>query len=118
MANIPTNYPSGSTDEQIQQAVKELSEDIMKSQANINTVLAFAPLIQLGQNEIQKRILEKSVKTAHKSERTAIVVASFSIVLSLIAIFFSYLSFASDEKWQKDETRLLNEINNSLQRFK
>lgn len=114
MATIPTNYPGGSTDEQIQQAIKELSEDIVKSSANINTVLQVAPLVQLGQNELQKRIVEKSSKTADKAERIAIGIASFSIILSLVAIGFSYVSFKSDENWQKEEARLLGEIEKEI----
>ena len=114
MATIPTNYPYESTDEQIQQAVKELSDDIVKSEANVNTVLQLAPLVQLGQNELQKRILEKSAKTAEKAEKTAIGIAGFSVVLSLVAIWFSYLSFKTDDNWQKEETRLLGVIGQEI----
>lgn len=114
MATIPTNYPYESTDEQIQQAVKELSDDIVKSGANVNTVLQLAPLVQLGQNELQKRILEKAAKTAEKAEKTAIGIAAFSIIISFIAIGFSYVSFRSDENWQKEETRLLGEIEQEI----
>ncbi len=114
MATIPANYPYGSTDEQIQQAVKELSDDIVNSAANINTVLQLAPLVQLGQNELQKRVAEKSAKTAEKAERIAIGIAAFSIILSFVAIGFSYASFKSDENWQKEETRLLGETEKEI----
>lgn len=108
------NYPSGKTDEEIQQMVKEFTNDIAISAGNINAILQLAPLIQLGQNEIQKRIVEKSAKTADKAQRNAMYIAGFSVILSFVAIGFSYAAFKSDENWQKEETQLLNEIKQEI----
>ncbi len=76
--------------------------------------MQLAPLVQLGQNELQKRIVEKAAKNSEKAERVAIGIATFSIFLSFVAIGFSYVSFRSDENWQKEETRLLGEIEQEI----
>ena len=110
MANISKNYPSGSTDGQIYQVIKELSEEVLNSGANINTVLQLTPLINLGQNELQKRILDKSSKEVSKLEKIAIVIASVSIILSAIAIYFSFQSVKSSKRWENNQIELLEQI--------
>ena len=116
MANIPKNYPSGSTDEEIYQAIKELSADVLNSGANINTVLQLTPVVNLGQNELQKRILERSSKETSKLEKIAIVIASVSIILSAIAIYFSYQSVKSSERWENNQIELLKQIRDNAKR--
>ncbi len=55
MANLPRNYPYGCSDRDISKAIKELSDDVLGSGANINRVLQMTPSIALGQNELQSR---------------------------------------------------------------
>ena len=116
MATIPTNYPSDSTDEQIYQVIKELSGEVLNTGANINTVLQLTPLINLGQNELQKRILDRSSKETSKLEKIAIIIASVSIILSAIAIYFSYQSVKSSERWENNQIELLKQIRDNTKK--
>ena len=114
MAEILNNYPTGCTEEQINQIVKELSSSIVTSGGNINSVMQLAPLVQLGQNELQKRIIEKSVRNSERAANIAVGLSIFSVLLTLVAIGLAYLSFQSDEDWKKEETQLLTSINKNL----
>lgn len=58
MATLPAGYPHECTDEQIRSTIASLSQDIVNG-PNINTVLQLSPLISLGQNELQRRLVEK-----------------------------------------------------------
>lgn len=66
----PPNYPSGSTDEEIHRIIKEYSQAIISSGVQINSVLQFSPIILLGQNELQKRTIEKMQKVNEKNLST------------------------------------------------
>lgn len=43
------------TDKEIKKFIKGYSKDIYESRANINTVLALSPLVQIGLQELQGR---------------------------------------------------------------
>ena len=110
MASIPQNYPHGCKDEEISQVIKELCDDILKAGANINTVLRLTPLVELGQGEIQKRIIDRSAKTSGRLATIAIIVATISVVMSGVAVYFSYVSITSSAVWQTEQLKILREI--------
>ena len=105
---IPPNYPTGSTDEEIQRTVGELSQEIITGGANINTVLRFVPLINVGQAELQSRVLSSSNQTTaklHKEvkelkniteqySKSSEKFSSASKKLSIAAIILAVLSLA------------------------
>jgi hypothetical protein len=68
MANVPTNYPVGSSDEEISQVITELSSEILVGGANINSVLQFTPLITVGQSELTKREISRMVSAINDVE--------------------------------------------------
>ena len=107
---IHKNYPSGSPDEEIFVVISDFSKRIVDSNFNINTVLQLSPAIQLGQSEIQKRILERSAKETSKIQKLAICIAIISLLFSFIAIYLTYLNIRSDQVWQTNQINLLKEI--------
>ena len=70
-------------DKEIEDSIKEYSEEIFKSKAGINTVMRFSPLIQLGQTELQGRQTKR--------------VTCLSIIVSIVSLFIAgtalYVSF-------------------------
>jgi hypothetical protein len=97
MANIPANYPHGSSDEQILQALSELANDVVQSGANINTVLRLGPLISVGQTELQTRQAKRLAEQLHgavetfrtssdKASRTLIDLTRTLVVLTVVLV--------------------------------
>lgn len=87
--SIPSNYPHGCTDEQIRQALVDLSSELISG--HINDVLRLSPLVAAGQSELQARIAERgsqelqaAIDTFRVSSEAAsrkIVVLSWVLVL-------------------------------------
>lgn len=135
MATIPTNYPSGCTDEQISLSISELSKEILDSGGDINIVLRFSPIISLGQTELQKRILErnqaitvslqtevkrlaeiteKNIASSEKFSKSSIRISIVALFISMLAvgisIYFSIQSNQETKEWRQDEINLLQKI--------
>ncbi len=114
MTTIPTNYPHGCKEEQIFEAIKALSEDVVTSGANINKVMQLTPLVQLGVVELQKRLIEKSSRISERLTMIAIGIATVSVLLSLAANYSSYISTVSGEGWKAEQLLTLQQIRDSL----
>ena len=128
MASIPTNYPSESTDGEINSVIKELSLEIVNSGGNINTVMQLSPIISLGQTEMQKRILdgnrsvtselhaevkrqsESSERNEKASKRISLAAIILSVVSIAISIYFSVQSDRQNKEWQQTQTSLLQQL--------
>lgn len=133
---VPNNYPTGCNNEEVLIVIKGLSQEMIASGANINTVLRLSPLITAGQVELQKRILEKNHLTTaelHKetaqlkeitkqyslsSEKFAVasrlisfLALGISILSIIVSIYFGIISNRSDKEWQVEQLKLLKEIN-------
>ena len=58
--NIPVNYPTGCTDEQLRESIDAIYADIIESAANVNVVIRLTPLAQSGQNEMTHRHVRRA----------------------------------------------------------
>lgn len=135
MAVIPLNYPSGCSIEEILKVINDLSQEIIASGGDINKVLRFVPIINIGQAELQKRILEKSNKIVddlHKETKQLKEIAELNskssevyakatqyisiiaLVISVIAVFISsYFSTKADRSsqiWQSEQLNILKDL--------
>lgn len=61
VAEVPQRYPHGSPDDEIRATMQGLAQEMLMDH-NINSVLTFAPLISVGQSELQARIAERSAE--------------------------------------------------------
>ncbi len=57
-AKLYKGYPREMSNEEIVNVIKSYNEVIVGSKGDINKVLQFSPLIQLGENELQSRKIE------------------------------------------------------------
>ncbi len=103
MTTINSQYPHGMKDKEIAEAIKEYSIEIHNSKANINTVMQFSPLIQLGQIELQGR-QTKRVTTL------SIVVSIVSLLIAGLALYVSLSSSRVSSQWEESQINLLREL--------
>ncbi len=85
MATLPKDYPYGATDKAISTTIRELSNDVLGSGANINRVLQLTPLIALGQNELQSR-------QTRRITCLSIGLGALSLLVSAAALYVSLIS--------------------------
>jgi len=63
--DIDVNFPSGLSDKDIKKKIKEWSSAMFKHTekgADINAVMLYTPLIQLGLNELSTRFVKRSTR--------------------------------------------------------
>lgn len=82
MAQIKENYPAGCSDEEIKELLQGYSKDIYEARANINTVLALSPLLQMGLQELQGR-------QNNKITRLSLAISLLSLTVSLVTLYIS-----------------------------
>ena len=83
--NIDKSFPSGQSDKEIKKKIKEWSEAMFSHTdkgADINAVMLYMPLIQLGQNELSSRFIKRSTITI-------LMIAVLSLGISLTALLIS-----------------------------
>jgi len=107
MANLYPNYPYGCTEKDISKAIKEYSDEIIASRADINKVLQFTPLIALGQGELQSR-------QTRRITRLSLGLGFLSLIIAGAALLVSFMNTRSDEAWQKHQLELLNAIQTDI----
>ena len=103
MTTINSQYPYGMKDKEIAEAIKEYSAVIYNSKADINSVLRFSPLIQLGQTELQGR-QTKRVTTL------SIIVSIVSLLIAGSALYVSLYSSRVSSRWEGSQINLLKEL--------
>ncbi len=106
--HYPANYPKGCTDEQIEKFIDDCSKHLYTgTHESISNVSSW---INLGQNELQRRILRKSAEESSWTTKIIIFIAVISLVLSFAAIYFTIKTVKSEDQWQKDEINSLQQI--------
>lgn len=132
MAILTTNFPFGLSDEDLKKQIDDLLKDVFDSGIHTNKVLQLAPLISLGQTELQRRtvialkeISEKEFKSSKRIALASFWISIVSVILLLLSIYLSsrsddYFS-ASDANWKQEENNqaksefdLLGKINDQL----
>lgn len=66
---IPPGYPQHCSDEQLLETISRLTSVLLTS-GNTNSVLHYSPFIALGQNELQRRQVEKMAKLGETNLQT------------------------------------------------
>ncbi|HHX8301705.1 TPA: hypothetical protein ACVOZB_004597 [Vibrio diabolicus] len=106
-AYISEGYPHRLTNREIEQHIREYSEEIVKFRGRNEFTSAYVPLIQLGQAELQNRQNKKVV-------RLTLFISILSLVVSLAALFVSYSSMDSSNNWEQSQIQLLQELKGTM----
>ncbi|MFA0648277.1 hypothetical protein AB4620_22130, partial [Vibrio cyclitrophicus] len=106
-AYITEGYPGRLTDRQIEQHIKEYSDEIVQFRGNTNFTSAYVPLIQLGQAELQNRQNKKVF-------RLTLFISILSLLVSFAALFVSYSSMDSSSSWEQSQIELLQELKETM----
>lgn len=109
MPNVYDGYPEKKTDKEIKVILKEYTDEIFKSRADINTVLQWTPLIQLGQAELQGR----SVK---RVTRASFFISAISILIAISSLWISNQNSTSSGEWESKQIESLNNIKSSIEK--
>jgi len=83
--DIDNNFPSGQSDKEIKKKIKDWSAAMFSHTdkgADINAVMLYMPLIQLGQNELTSRFVKRSTIAI-------LIIAVLSLGISLTALLIS-----------------------------
>lgn len=94
---------TGLSDDELNSAVKQYADAIFQQKGDINTVLRFSPLIQIGISEIQARQVLKVMKRS-------LAIGFVSFVISVLAITMVIASLRSSVRWEKNQLRLLESL--------
>lgn len=106
-------YPFEDSDEDIKEQMNELIKVIANSNYSINDVMRLGPLINLGNDELQRRSEKEAVKAmdeSHKLSNNALAIAVIAIALSVFSLFYNS---NSNEDWQKSQLEILQSINSN-----
>jgi hypothetical protein len=110
MALVFQNYPHGLDDQALQNAVQSYIQAIYDARANINTVLQYSPLLQLGQSEMQRRIADRNAATAKRLTYVSLGVATVALLLSVLGTW-------SSSRWESAQLAAIAEANSRLERL-
>ena len=102
------SYPHGYTDKEISSKLREYANEIAGSGGNVNNVLRLAPLIVIGQTELQSR-------QTSRVTRISVGLGILSIVIALLALWVSIVNSRTDANWQREQSVLLRAIDQDLQ---
>ena len=115
MLNIPDNFPSRASNEEVLRVIKEVHDEIANSGFNVDKVLQLSPIIQVGQSELQTRFMNKSAETSDKLAKIAVGIAVLSLVISGTTIYISVLLNNEDNTVRNEQLQVLEEIKTNLE---
>jgi hypothetical protein len=105
---IDENYPYGLSNRVIEKDIQEYSRAINTNRGRSTVSACYAPLIQLGQAELQLRL-------AKKIFWISIFLGCFSLIISFVALGLAYSANHSSDEWESDQIFLLGSINKNLE---
>ena len=105
MATIYNDYPHGMKEKEIEDAIKEYSEEISAARGNINATMVYSPLIQLGQTELQSRQTKRATLLS-------VIVSFTSLLIAGTALYVSYHASNSSARWEQSQLEVLRKIMN------
>lgn len=103
MPTIPANYPEGCNPEQIKTAIREMQNELARTDYQINLVLKFSPLINLGQFELERRQNEAVVRQSK-------ILGYISLGIALVALGISFLNALDSSNWERNQIAVLEQI--------
>lgn len=96
---IPVGYPYRLSDEEIEATLATFMAAIEARRYDINAVLRYGHVIQIGQNELERRLVEQMRKTTHeaseassKTARRALWVAGAGVAVGLAGVVVAALT--------------------------
>ena len=107
MIEINSHYPHSLSDKKIEGFIRDYSNAIFDARADINAVLRYTPLIQLGQNELQGR-------HTRRATWLSVGVAFLSLAIAMLALYVSLTSSKSSELWENRQLQLLEQTRNDM----
>jgi len=135
MTLLPSKYPNGCTDDELNVAIQNISDHIQKSGPDINTVMHWSPFVELGISEFQRRAIvslneqimelrkanDSSSRIVTKMTKISVIIGLVSVGLTIISSFLAYkavmISLNSDKtssEWQRQQIPILKEIQEKL----
>lgn len=108
MANIPDNYPHGLKDQDIENSIKEYSQEIARNSGNPLATSIYSPLIQLGQSELQNRQTKKTLILT-------MIVSFTSLFIAGAALYVTYQASVSSNHWERSQIEILSKIENNTE---
>ncbi len=110
MRQIPTiaeNYPYGMSNYEIEMDIQAFSREINANAGKPTVSACYAPLIQLGQSELQFRL-------AKKTFWISLLIGLLSLTISCVALGLAYNANHSSDEWEKNQIALLKTISKQL----
>ena len=105
---VPHDYPYGCDDKRISSILREYANEIVASDGNVNKVLQLAPLIVIGQAELQGR-------QTSRISRISVGLGVLSIVIAVVALWVSIANSRTDASWRTSQSEVLKTIHHDLQ---
>lgn len=107
MPTIPENYPDGCESEQIKTTIREMQNHLVQNGFQVNSVLQFSPLINLGQSELERRQNEAIVT---QSKRMGYI----SLAIAVIALGISIHGDRGSSEWEQKQLTILEKVSSQL----
>ena len=96
---VPEDYPFGLSDSELQAEISKVTGRL----AGGDTV-RWAPLLQLGQSELQNRRSNRETRLSNMTSRriacAALVVSIFSLVFTGVAAYFAHDAARTSARWE------------------
>lgn len=100
---IYKNYPDGMKDSEILACIREYTGAMVEHGARPDVVTQFAPIIQMGHYELEKRQVKRVT-------RISIVMSGVSMLVAGVALFIAVENSHTSNTWKKEQIILLNDI--------
>lgn len=107
---IAENYPYGLSNKDIESDIQAYSREINLNKGRPTISACYAPLIQLGQAEIQLRL-------ARKTLWISITIGFLSLVISCVALGLAYGANYSSGEWEERQIDLLKDLNLNIEKL-
>lgn len=107
---IAEDYPYGLSNKVIESDIQAYSREINLNKGKPTVSACYAPLIQLGQAEIQLRL-------ARRTLWISISIGFLSLVISCVALGLAYSNNHSSSEWEERQIELLKDLNVSIEKL-
>ncbi|SPJ34971.1 hypothetical protein [Kushneria phyllosphaerae] len=106
---IAKNYPYGMSNSEIEKDIQDFFREINVNAGRPTVSACYAPLIQLGQSELQFRL-------AKKTFWISLLIGLLSLTISCVALGLAYNANHSSDEWEKNQIALLKTISEQLKK--
>jgi transposase-like protein len=107
VTEIPEGFPHDASDRELATFVRAAAARYRDINWDRLLPELRAALIQAALQEQSRRAVETAERSARRSTRLSLTVSSVALAVALVG---SGLTYFGDRQWQRDQSRLLNEI--------